>query len=134
MTGSIIEIQNFNSIQNTHFIIQFLKFKIWTIICVTCSHKMRDKSKSSNQIHVAHNLNFKMIYQGALFGVQNFFSLRNSFVFYCFLICSVNHCFFHSLATCCLFSDNRSCICLTTWKLKIFLYLYTPLLSDFRVI
>ena len=67
---------------------------------------------SYNQIHVVQTLSFKMIYvcYGCclILGPNPLFTLRNSFVFYWFLKCSMSHISFSSLATCRSFCENRS--------------------------
>ena len=80
-------------------------------------------SESYKQIHDIRTLSFKMIYNmpGLLpyLGFKPIISLRNSFVFYWFLKCSISHISFSSLATCRSFCENRSQMFCAIWVTRM---------------
>ena len=90
--------------------------------------KMRDKVQNFHfQIHVVQTLSFKMIYMLELLpylGPKPIITLRNSFVFYWFLECSMSRISFSSLVTCRSFCENRSHIVTNFLKLTLIYSIY----------
>ena len=85
---------------------------IWDLFPQNETQVAKFHFKGLSRFMMSRLVSFKMIYNipGLLpyLGSKPIISLRNSFVFYWFLKCSMSHISFNSLVTCRLFCENRS--------------------------